>query len=83
MKRKILCLLTVLCLFLTMSGCSRNVGKEQITSPTLPPASVAWTAPDGDRVIREPGDYLYYLPEEDDFVLLTHENYKFYITDKK
>ena len=22
-----------------------------------------------------------YLPEEDDFVLLTHENYKFYITD--
>ena len=23
-----------------------------------------------------------YLPEEDDFVLLTHENYKFYITDK-
>ena len=24
-----------------------------------------------------------YLPEEDDFVLLTHENYKFYITDKQ
>ena len=23
-----------------------------------------------------------YLPEEDDFVLLTHDNYKFYITDE-
>ena len=28
--------------------------------------------PDGDRVIREPGDYLYYLPEEDETKLVPH-----------
>ena len=72
MNRKIICLLAALCMTVTMSGCVRKGNEEQTPSPTLPPAAASWAAPDGDRVIREPGDYLYYLPEEGESRLVTH-----------
>ncbi len=63
MKKRALCLLTALCLAAALSGCARNGGEEAEPVPTLAPASVAWEAPDGDRVIGQPGEYLLYVPE--------------------
>ena len=70
MRKKTICFLAVLCLLPVMTGCMRNGGEEQAPSPTLAPASVRWNAPDGDRVIRESGEYLYYVPEEDEAKLV-------------
>ena len=70
MKKKALCLLTALCLaavFLT--GCSRKGGEETVPAPTLAPATVSWEAPDGDRTVGKPRDYLLYVPEKNQAVL--------------
>ena len=64
MMKKILCILTALCLLTALSGCTRNSGEEQAPVETLPPASVAFEAPDGDRVIRQPADYQVFFPEK-------------------
>lgn len=71
MRRKAICLLAVLCL-LTATGCTRKGNEEQASSPTLPPADVRLDIPDGDREIREAGDYLVYAPEEDEAKLVSH-----------
>ena len=64
MMKKSLCVLTVLCLLAALSSCARNGGEEQAPVETLPPASVAYEAPDGDRVIRKPADYQVFYPEK-------------------
>jgi len=72
MKKKALCLLTALCLAAAfLGGCSRKGGEETAPVPTLAPASVRWEAPDGDRTVGKPGDYLLYVPEKDQAVLGT------------
>ncbi len=63
MMKKAGCLLLALCFLAAAAGCSRNTGEEKAPAETLPPASVRWEAPDGDRMIRKPADYLLYLPE--------------------
>ena len=70
MRKKAVCLLTALCLLtMLLSGCARKGGEELEPVQTLAPASVQWTAPDGDRVIGKPGDYLLYVPEKDQQML--------------
>ena len=64
MKRRALCLAMILCLLAMMSGCARKGGEEQAPVRTLAPASVTWDAPDGDRAIRQAGEYLLYVPEK-------------------
>ena len=64
MRKRALCAAMILCLLAGMSGCARKGGEEQIPVRTLAPASVAWSAPDGDRVIRKAGEYLLYVPEQ-------------------
>ena len=63
MRKRALCAAMILCLLAGMSGCARKGGEEQTPVRTLAPASVAWSAPDGDRVIRKAGEYLLYVPE--------------------
>ena len=72
MKKRIGCLLTTLCLAAAMSGCSRKPGEEQKPAETLPPATVGWEAPDGDRSVREAEDCLVYVPEKDEQKLAAH-----------
>ena len=64
MKKKAGCLLTVLCMLTVMSGCARKNSEELEPVQTLAPASVEWTAPDGDQVIGKTGDHLLYIPEK-------------------
>jgi len=71
MKKRLCCLLTALCLLAVLSGCARNGGEEQVPVRTLAPASVEWEAPDGDSAIRNPGDYLLYVPEKNQQILGT------------
>ena len=63
MKKRILCLLTAACLLLALSGCARNGNEEQAAVETLPPASVKYEAPDGDRVIRQRTECTLWVPE--------------------
>ena len=49
-----------------LTGCGRSGNEEEPQSPTLPPATVGMQAPDGDRTVREPGDYAIYLPGRND-----------------
>ncbi len=63
MRKRILCLLTAVCLAAALGGCARNSGEELQPLQTLAPATVRWTAPDGDRVVREAGEYTIYIPE--------------------
>ena len=65
MMKKACCLLTALCLLAALTGCARNSAEEHIPVNTLPPATVRYEAPDGDRVIRKPADYLLYVPVKD------------------
>ena len=65
MGKKALCLLTALCLLALLSGCGNKGGEETAPVRTLPPATVRWEAPDGDRVIGKTGDYLLYVPVKD------------------
>ena len=64
MKKRAMCLLTVLCLLAALSGCARNSGEETEPVQTLAPATVEFEAPDGDRTVGKPGDYLLYVPEK-------------------
>ena len=64
MKRRTICLLTALCLLTVMSGCARKGTEETEPVNTLPPASVEWEAPDGDRAVGLPGEYVLYVPEK-------------------
>ncbi|MBR2823063.1 MAG: GerMN domain-containing protein [Clostridia bacterium] len=63
MRRRRLLALT-LAMMLGLSGCAaRPVGEdEEKPAPTLPRASVEWTAPDGDFIYGEPGLWTLYLP---------------------
>ena len=64
MIKKACCLLTALCLLMAVTGCARKGAEEREPVNTLPPASVRWEAPDGDRAIRKPADYVLYVPEQ-------------------
>ena len=64
MKRRTICLLTALCLLTVMSGCARKGTEETEPVNTLAPASVEWEAPDGDRAVGLPGEYVLYVPEK-------------------
>ena len=64
MKRRTICLLTALCLLTVMSGCARKGTEETEPVRTLAPASVEWEAPDGDRAVGLPGEYVLYVPEK-------------------
>ena len=72
MRRKAVCLLTALCLAAVLTGCSRTGREETAPVATLSPAIVSWEAPDGDRVVRQPGDYLLYVPEQKEQKLVVH-----------
>ena len=65
MIRKACCLLTAVCLLAALTGCARNGTEERVPANTLPPAAVEYEAPDGDRVIRKPSEYMLYVPEKD------------------
>ena len=71
MRKKIICLATAACLAATMSGCARKGSEERIPSPTLAPATVGWTAPDGDGVIRKGREATLYIPEESEAKLVS------------
>ena len=62
-KRK-LCLLLVLTVMAAgLSGCvGKPIETETEELPTLAPAEVGWTAPDGDRMAEEEGLWTLYLP---------------------
>ena len=72
MKKRIGCLLTALCLTVMLSGCARTPGEEQKPAETLPPATVRWEAPDGDRSVREAEDCVVFVPEKDEQKLAAH-----------
>ena len=59
------------CLAVTLSGCSGRGKEEKPAAPTLSPANVSVSAPDGDRSIRLERDYTVYayLPEKNTFQL--------------
>ena len=62
--RKIVCLwLTLALCFPLMTGCAPRIGEETGEDlPTLPPAQVAWEAPDADRISVQEGLWTLYLP---------------------
>jgi hypothetical protein len=62
--KKAVCLLAALAVTsLALSGCSPRPAEEQAERlPTLPPASVSWEAPDGDRISGGEGLWTLYLP---------------------
>ena len=64
MKKRVICLMTALCLLTVLTGCSGNGGEEQIAVETLPPATVRWEAPDGDRTVRQGAEYTIWVPEK-------------------
>ena len=48
---------------LALTGCASRKGEEQTGElPTLPPAQVSWSAPDGDWISGEEGLWTLYLP---------------------
>ena len=60
-RARLCCLLCALCLGLT--GCAGRTARQDTGSvPTLPPASTAYAAPDGDRISGEEGLWTLYLP---------------------
>ena len=60
-RARLCCLLCALCLGLT--GCAGRTARQDTGSvPTLPPASTAYAAPDGDRMSGEEGLWTLYLP---------------------
>jgi hypothetical protein len=65
MMKKAGCLVLCLCVLAAMTGCARKSTEEKAPVETLPPAKVGMTAPDGDRMIREPADYLLYVPRQE------------------
>lgn len=65
MMKKAGCLVLCLCMLAAMTGCARKSAEEKVPVETLPPAEVGMTAPDGDRMIREPADYLLYVPRQE------------------
>ena len=64
-RRKPIRLLAALCLLTLLSGCGNKGVEEAAPVQTLAPATVRWEAPDGDRVVGKPGDYLLYVPVKD------------------
>ena len=60
--KRMLCIAAALCMGMTLSGCSGRGNEELPPSPTLKPAVLRVDAPDGDRPIRQPGDYTVYYP---------------------
>ena len=72
MSRKLICLALVLCCAFTMSGCSgRRTDDDREPAPSLSPASARYTAPDGDGIISDGGEYRLYLPGRDGLHLVT------------
>lgn len=63
-RRKIICLAAALALAMTgLAGCARDPMEEKEDNlPTLAPPALAWTAPDGDRIVGEEGLWTLYLP---------------------
>jgi len=71
MRRKALCLILVLCLTAGLSGCSGRLDDDRAPAPTLPPAEARFSAPDGDGIIDEGGEYRIFLPARDDLHLVS------------
>ncbi len=67
--RRFLGVLLAVCLTAALSGCTGRVNEEKPASPTLAPAKVGYTAPDGDRTVRRAGNYTIYLPETNELQL--------------
>ena len=61
------------CLAAMLSGCGGQGKEEKPAAPTLPPANIGLSAPDGDQAIRRARDYSVYayLPEINQFQLTT------------
>lgn len=66
MKKRMTCLLTALAVLFGLTGCSGKNGEEKAAVETLPPAAVAWKAPDGDSVIRQNTEYTLWIPLRDE-----------------
>ena len=60
--RRFLSILLVTATAAGLTGCTGSGNEEKSMSPTLAPAVVGRKAPDGDRSVRAPGDYIIYLP---------------------
>lgn len=69
--RRFACLVLAAAMLSVLSGCAGRGGEEMAPVPTLAPAGVRFSAPDGDRVVRQAGDYLLYLPMADELRLIT------------
>ena len=72
MKKRAISLLTALCMLAVLTGCSGRKGEEPAAVQTLPPASVQWEAPDGDRMIRRDADFTLWVPERNEQKLSPH-----------
>ena len=61
------------CMAGLLGGCAGRSNEEKSAVPTLPPANIGTTAPDGDQAIRPAREYpVYaYLPEKNTFQLTT------------
>lgn len=70
MMKRILSMMTCLCLLLTLSGCERNDIRTDETAVTLAPAQAAYIAPDGDGEIVDELVGTIYLPSSDGLHLL-------------
>lgn len=68
--RRSLCLLIVLCLGMTMTGCTGNGNEDRNPAPTLGPAENRYPAPDGDETFGEEKDFAIYLPARNGLTLI-------------
>ena len=68
--KKILCMMTCLCLLMTLCGCERNEIRTDEPAATLAPAQTTYTAPDGDGEIVDELAGMIYLPSSDGLHLL-------------
>ncbi len=57
------------CMAFMLSGCAGRGKEEKPAAPTLPPADVSMEAPDGDRAVRQAGNYTVYIPLADELQL--------------
>ena len=71
MKRKAICILLSLCLLAGLSGCAGKKDEKKKPVPTLAPAEAGYSAPDGDSMIYEGGEYRIFLPGREDLHLVS------------
>ena len=72
MKRRVICLLTALCLLFVLTGCTDSSMEEKhAPAPTLPPAEDRYNAPDGDESLGMNKEYRMYFPRTDGLYLVS------------